>query len=126
LEALLSKTAITWIWLSAAFLASCASIETAEKRDEALDAPVNCATARGDLRVLESEKAHVAAQTAIGVDAVWPSSIAYGGGPAGGVTFEGGNLETLAAEHTDAQTEISLYQQDVNKRIAVIKSKCGL
>lgn len=122
----MSKTAIISIWLAAVFLVGCESMKMAEESDEAVAAPVNCATAEGDLRVLESEKAHVAAQKAAGMSTVAPASMVYGAGPAGGVTFEGASSQTLAADQMHAQLEIGRYEQDVNQKIAEIKSTCGL
>lgn len=122
----MSKTAILSIWLAAAFLVGCESMNMAEERDEGLMAPVNCATAQGDLRVLEGEKKHVMEQKAAGASTVWPSSAAFGGGPAGGVTEEGVNTEEVAQEQSNIQVQIDDYEQAVNEKIAKIKSACGL
>ena len=51
-----------------ALVAGCASQE--KKRMESLNQPINCATAEGDLRVLQSEKKNVADQIAQGVTEV--------------------------------------------------------
>jgi len=122
----MSKTAILSIWLAAAFLVGCESINMAEDRDEALMEPVNCATAQGDLRVLEGEKNHVMAQRSAGATTVSPASTAFGQGPAGGVTEEGADTAEIAAEQSNIQVEIDRYEQAVNEKIAKIKSTCGL
>lgn len=122
----MSKTAILSIWLAAAFLVGCESINMAEERDEAVMAPVNCATAQGDLRVLEGEKNHVMTQKAAGASTVSPSSAVFGGGPAGGATGEGMNTAEVAEEQSNIQVQIDDYQQAVNEKIAKIKSTCGL
>jgi outer membrane lipopolysaccharide assembly protein LptE/RlpB len=40
--------------------------------------PISCATAEGDLRVLKSEKAHVAEQIAMGVTSIIPIGLVVG------------------------------------------------
>lgn len=125
-EALMSKTAFLSIWLAAAFLVGCESMHMAEERDEALMKPVDCATAQGDLRVLEGEKNHVMAQKAAGASTVSPSSAVLGSGPAGGVTEEGENAGEIAEEQSNVQIQIDRYEQAVNEKIAKIKSTCGL
>ena len=45
---------------------------------ESLDQPINCATAEGDIRVLQSEKAHVGQQIASGLTAIAPAGIVMG------------------------------------------------
>ncbi|MDX1425576.1 MAG: hypothetical protein R3322_20695 [Kiloniellales bacterium] len=122
----MSKTAIIAIALAAGLVAGCESIKEAEQRDEALMAPVNCATAKGDLRVLENEKAYAADEQAKGTSMVTPASHIYGGGPAGGVTEDEPNTEALAADQMEAQIEIGRYQQAVDEKIAKIKATCGL
>ena len=39
---------------------------------------VDCATADGDIRLLRSEKAHVAEQIALGVTAIYPAGLVIG------------------------------------------------
>jgi hypothetical protein len=120
----MSRTALLSIWLSAAFLAGCASIKEAEERDEVLAAPINCVAAKGDLRVLEGETNYVAGVKAAGGTTVTPASIAYGYGPAGGFTGEG--PVPAPGEQYNVELEIDRYQEAVNRKIADIKSKCGL
>jgi hypothetical protein len=59
-----------------ALCAACAPISNQAKND--LAKPVNCNTAEGDIRVLNSEKAHAAEQLANGVTAVTPAGAALG------------------------------------------------
>jgi hypothetical protein len=120
----MSRTAIISIWLAAALLAGCTSIKEVEERDEVLAAPINCAMARGDLRVLEGETNYVANVRAAGGTTVTPASIAYGYGPAGGFTGEGPVL--APGEQYNVSLEIDRYQEAVNQKIAEIKSKCGV
>jgi hypothetical protein len=49
-----------------------------EKRvEQSLNQPANCDVAEGDIRVLESEKAHVARQVVAGVTSVVPAGIVW-------------------------------------------------
>ncbi len=79
---------------------------------EELRQPVNCATAECDIGVLENEKAHVAEQVANGVTAAAPAGLVLGV-----VTgTESEKLEVASGE----------YNERINKKIAEIKSTCGL
>ena len=74
--------------------------------------PVSCATAEGDIRVLESEKAHVGQEMASGVFAIAPAAIVYG--VATGTEEE--RLEVAGGEYNDR----------IEAKIAEIKVTCGL
>ncbi len=74
--------------------------------------PVNCPTAEGDIRVLESEKAHVGEQIVKGVTAVTPAGFVLGM-----VTgTEKKKLEIASGE----------YNEKIDMRIAKIKDTCGI
>jgi hypothetical protein len=75
-------------------------------------APVNCATAEGDIRVLESEKTHVAGQIIEGVTSLTPAGAILG-------------ILTLT-ETTKWKVAVGEYNKMLDKRIAEIKSECGL
>jgi len=93
------------------FLMVACSPESKEAKQE-LAQPVNCATAEGDIRVLENEKAHVAKQVASGVTAIAPAGLVLGV-----VTgTEGDKLEVATGDYND----------QIDKKIAEIKSTCGL
>jgi hypothetical protein len=51
-----------------------------QQQEEALQQPIriNCATAEGDIRMLQYEKAHVAQQIAMGVTAIAPAGLVAG------------------------------------------------
>lgn len=87
---------------------------TQEIRQEQQDVvkPVNCATAEGDLRVLESEKAHVAEEMVQGVLMFVPASLAYG----------------VATDTEEARLEIAggEYNKKIDAKIAEIKAACGV
>ena len=93
--------------VGATFLMTAASLQS-----HAGGHPVNCATAEGDIRVLESERAHVGEQIFKGVTAIAPAGFVLGM-----VTgTEGDKLEIASGE----------YNEKIEKRIAKIKSTCGL
>jgi hypothetical protein len=75
-------------------------------------APVNCATAEGDLRVLESEKANVVERIAEGVSSLTPAGAALG-------------ILTLT-ETTKWKVAAGEYNKMIDKRMAQIKEECGL
>ena len=75
-------------------------------------APVNCATAQGDIRVLEAEKAHVVQRMLEGATAIYP---------AGAVT---GIL--TGTEGTKLDVATGTYNDQIDARISEIKSTCGL
>jgi len=106
-----SGSRIAGIVVLAVFCSGCAF---QYKKDEAAakNAPVNCATADGDIRVLQSEKAHVASQIAMGVTAIYPASLVVG-------------LLT-GTEGTKIQVATGEYNKALDAKIAEIKSTCGL
>lgn len=91
-------------------LASCAMQEEDVERN--LQQPINCATAEGDIRVLQHEKAHVAEQIAAGVSAIVPIGLVAG--VATGT--EGTKLEVATGE----------YNQMIDEKIAEIRRECGV
>ena len=77
-----------------------------------LSRPINCATAEGDIRMLQHEKAHVQDQILAGAKAIMPASAVVGL-----VTgSEGGNLSMATGD----------YNKKIDERIAQIKQECGL
>lgn len=109
-----------FLGLAVTVLVGCQSLEDAEERDEALMAPIDCATAEGDLRVLEGEKQYVAAERAAGSTRVAPA-----GHVVAGIT-EYSNQEQVAAQETNTSMFVDQYQQAVDEKIAKIKAACGL
>ena len=92
------------------FVASCASHYKQVEQD--LKKPVNCATAEADIRVLETEKVHAAEQVAAGVRAIMPIGLV-----AGVVT---------GTEKSKIKVASGDYNEMIDKKIAEIKSECGL
>ena len=74
--------------------------------------PVKCATAQGDLRVLNSEKANVSKEIANGVSAIVPIGL----------------VVNLVAGQEKARFEVGTgeYNRMIDKKIGEIKAQCGL
>ena len=90
---------------------SCAIFKQKEVMEE-MDEPINCATAEGDIRMLQQEKAHVAQQILAGVTAIMPAGIVIG-------------LVTRT-EKTKVLVATGKYDKMIDERIAEIKEKCGV
>lgn len=91
-------------------LAGCTERFAQEEEDVAK--PVNCATAEGDIRVLQSEKAHVAEEMASGIFTVAPAAIVYG--------------VVTGTEETRLEIAGGEYNEKIDAKIAEIKTTCGL
>jgi len=74
--------------------------------------PINCATAEGDIRVLESEKAHVGQQIVEGVTSITPPGFLVG--------------VVTGTEKEKMKVGVGEYNEMIDKRIAEIKEKCGI
>ncbi len=75
-------------------------------------APINCATAAGDLRVLQSEKANVAERIAEGATSIYPAGAVLG--------------IIMGTEGTKLEVAVGKYNQMIDQRMAEIKSTCGI
>jgi hypothetical protein len=95
---------------AAALLTSCASSEKQVEQD--LKRPIHCATAEGDIRVLQHEKAHVGQQIAAGVEAIVPIGLVA-------------NVAT-GSEGTKVQVATGEYNRMIDAKIAEIKRVCGV
>ncbi|HEX6013305.1 MAG TPA: hypothetical protein VFY87_16195 [Geminicoccaceae bacterium] len=97
--------------LCSGLLAACTASKDVKQVEAQEAAPINCATAEGDIRVLQGEKASVADQLARGVTAIVPAGAVIGlvGGQ------EGSKLEIASGE----------YNSMIDQRIAAIRAKCG-
>ena len=90
--------------------AGCAPISKDAKQE--LAQSINCQTAPGDLRVLEAEKTHVGKQIAAGVSGIIPVSLV---------------VNVVKGTEKDHFTVASgEYNNMLDKKIAEIKSTCGL
>ena len=83
-----------------------------KKTEEQTKQPINCATAEGDIRILESEKAHVAERIAAGATAIFPAGLVLG--------------ILTGTEDEKIEVAIGEYNKMIDKRIAEIKRECGL
>jgi len=84
-----------------------------EEREQAVEhQKVNCATAEGDLRVLASEKAHVAEQVGAGISAVMPAGMLVG--------------QVTGTEATKMRVATGEYNAMIDAKIAEIERTCGL
>jgi hypothetical protein len=98
------------IVLSLVLVAACAPITQQEK--QSLAKPINCATAEGDLRVLQSEKTNVAQEIANGVTAIVPAGAVIG-------IISGTESDKFKVASGD-------YNKMIDQKIAEIKQKCGI
>jgi len=85
-----------------------------KQQEQALQQPsrINCATAEGDIRMLQNEKAHVAQQVAMGVTAIAPAGLVLG--------------VVTGTEQTKLQVASGDYNSMIGQRIAEIKRTCRL
>jgi hypothetical protein len=74
--------------------------------------PINCATAEGDIRMLEHEKAHVAKEILAGVTAIFPAGAVIG--------------IITGTETTKLKVATGEYNKMIDKRIGEIKAHCGI
>ena len=93
-----------------ALAAACTPVSKQEK--EELAKPVNCATARGDIRVLKSEKNHVLQQIAEGVTSIYPAAAVIG--------------LVRGVEKEKIQVATGEYNRRIDKKIAEIENNCDL
>jgi len=98
------------IVLSIVLVAACAPITKQEKQE--LAKPIDCRTAEGDIRVLQSEKAHVAQEIANGVTAIFPAGAVIG-------IISGTESDKIKVASGD-------YNKMIDQKIAEIKTTCGL
>ena len=83
-----------------------------KKVEQEMKQPINCATAEGDIRALNHEKAHVAERIAEGITSIVPASLVVG-------------LAT-GTEKEKIEVGTGEYNKMIDKRIAEIKEKCGV
>ena len=74
--------------------------------------PINCATAPGDLRVLQSEKANVVQRIAEGATSIYPAGLVMG--------------ILTGTEGTKLQVAAGDYNAMIDKRIDEIEQTCGI
>jgi hypothetical protein len=97
---------------SIALLSSGCAMMFEEEEQAAQKMPVNCATAQGDIRLLQSEKAHVVQQIAMGATAIYPAGLVMG--------------IVTGTETTKLQVATGEYNGMIDRKIAEIKGACGV
>ncbi len=86
--------------------------EVLQEIEKANEQPVQCATAEGDIRVLEAERAHTASRVAQGVTAVFPAGAVIG---------------ILSGTYTTkVKIAAGRYNKAIDERIATIREACDL
>jgi hypothetical protein len=83
-----------------------------KKAEKQMKAPINCATAQGDIRMLMHEKADVEDQIAQGVTAIFPAGLVVG--------------VATGTEETKMQVATGDYNKMIDNRIKEIKEHCGI
>ena len=97
--------------LTLVFVAGCSAPITKEEQ-QSMDAPINCATAPSDIRVLNSEKAHAAKEFENGASAIIPIGLV--------AHLVEGN------EKNAFKVGFGEYNKALDEKIAEIKKKCNI
>lgn len=101
------------VFVPAIMLSVCAACSPiSQQAREDLARPINCSYARGDIRVLQSEKAHVASQLLAGVTAIQPASAVLS-------VATGTEKDKLEVASGD-------YNRMIDDKIATIRRTCGV
>lgn len=107
-----TASSVTFVSLLAlAVTSGCALQQKKVETELATPDPVNCATAPGDIRVLQAEKANVAARIAEGATAIYPAGAVLG--------------ILMGVERTKLKVASGDYNKAIDERIALIQQKCG-
>jgi hypothetical protein len=93
-------------------LISGCSTEKYQQAEHDISKPINCATAAGDIRMLQHEKAHTMDKISQGVSAISPAGAVIG--------------MVKGTEHTSMKVASGDYNKMIDKRIAEIKAQCGI
>jgi len=107
-----SVQAFPTVALVGAVASACAVQQQQVEQQLQSPGPINCATAEGDLRVLQSEKASLAERIAEGVTAVTPAGAVLG--------------VVAGTEGTKIQVATGEYNAMIDARIARIVQACGI
>jgi len=98
--------------LAVTMIAGCATQQQQVEQDLEHPGRIHCATADGDIRVLQSEKANVVQQMAEGATAIYPAGAVMG--------------ILTGTEGTKLQVATGDYNDMIDKRIADIRRACGM
>jgi hypothetical protein len=84
-----------------------------KKQEKAIEEqPINCATAQGDLGMLQHAKAHLAEEVAMGVTAIYPASLVVG--------------VVAGTEKRKPEVATGEYNRLIDPKMAAITSERGL
>ena len=101
-----------FLFIASAYAGDTKSEKEAEQIEANLNAPINCSTAEGDIRILKSEKATNAEQIKAGITSVVPIGL------------------VIHAGHGDEDESLKVatghYDRLIDDKIAKIKEKCNL
>ena len=106
------KASVTTLVMFLVMLLVACAARDQKKVEQEMKQPITCATAQGDIRVLQHEKAHVAQQMAEGVTAIFPAGLVLG--------------VVTGTEKEKLRVSIGEYNKMIDNRIAEIKEKCGV
>ena len=113
MEKKMNKTSVLMVVAVVVMLIQCGCGGTHYKKvEEGLGAPINCATAKGDIRMLQHEKAHTKDKIAAGASSISPAGAVIGLVKG----TEGASLDVTTGK----------YNKMIDKRIAEIKAHCGI
>jgi hypothetical protein len=107
---MIKMTALCICAFGLTMLASGCAMQEKKNEQKAAAMPINCATAEGDIRMLNSEKASTAAKIGNGISMIAPIGLVAG-------------LAT-GTEGTKYQVTTGEYNKMLDKKIAEIKQAC--
>jgi hypothetical protein len=103
---------LTGMALAVGLLGGCAMQQSQVEQNLSDPGRIDCRTAHGDLRVLQSEKADLAQRVVEGATAVYPASAVMG--------------ILTGTEGTKIRVATGDYDQMIDDRMAAIRRKCGI
>ena len=107
-----ARISLAGVTLLLGMLSGCAMQQQQVQQDLDSDKRINCSTARGDIRVLQAEKADLAQRVVEGATAIYPAGAVMG--------------VLTGTEGTKLQVATGEYDAQIDARIAEIRRKCGL
>ena len=87
---------------------ACTPVSKEEKQE--LAKPVDCTTARGDIRVLKSERNHVVQRIAEGVTSIYPAAAVIG--------------IVRGVEKDKLEVAVGEYNKKIDEKVKEIKANC--
>ena len=107
------KTSVLMVVAVVVMLIQCGcGSEKYQHAEQDLQKPINCATAEGDIRMLQHEKAHTMDKIAQGVSSISPAGAVVG--------------LVKGTEGSSVDVASGKYNKMIDKRIAEIKEHCGI